>query len=200
MYPPPYYTDNSPAFTAGVMRKHSFAVLTMMGHDGLCATHLPFVLKDEGKHGTLYGHIAKTNPQAKLLDGNHDAMAVFSGPHAYISASWYNHPEKQVPTWNYLSVQASGSPISLSAKDYMSEMTHLVSQYEPNANWSIDDAQDYANRIMAGIVYFKMPIDTLKGFRKVSGNKPKSERVKIAAQLDIQNQSAMADAMRQSDT
>ncbi|WP_371396563.1 FMN-binding negative transcriptional regulator [Fretibacter rubidus] len=197
MYPPPYYTDNAPAFTAGVMREHSFAVMTMVGDNGLCATHLPFVLKDEGTHGTLYGHIAKSNPKAKLLDGRREAMVVFSGPNAYISASWYDHPDRQVPTWNYISVQASGRPVALEAQNYMSEMAVLVEQYETENAWSIDDAQDYAARIMAGIVYFKMPIDTVQGFRKISSNKPKSEREIIAAQLENNNEHAMADAMRQ---
>jgi transcriptional regulator len=184
MYPPPYYTDNSPAFMAGVMRQNSFAVLTMVDSGGaITATHLPFVLKDEGPHGTLYGHIAKSNPQAELLGGTHDAMIVFSGPHAYISASWYERPDKQVPTWNYISVQAKGRPIALPREDYMAEMETLVAQYETDGAWTINNAQDYAEAIMNGIVYFKMEIDVIQGARKMSANKNKTEHANVIKQL-----------------
>lgn len=196
MYPPPYYTDNAPAFTAGVMREHSFAVLTMVDRGGaISATHLPFVLKDEGPNGTLYGHISKSNPQAKLLDGQHRAMVVFSGPHAYISASWYDHPEKQVPTWNYISVQATGTPTALPREDYMAEMVTLVTQYEPDDAWTINNAKDYAEKIMNGIIYFKMDIQTIQGARKMSANKNKAERTNVIKQLIMRGETDTAAAM-----
>ncbi len=201
MYPPPYYSDNSPDFTAGVMREHSFAVLTTVGKDeggqeGLCATHLPLVLKDEGAHGTLYGHIAKSNPQLEHLDGTHQAVIMFSGPHAYISASWYDNPARRVPTWNYISVQAKGRPVALPRENYMAEMEALVAQYEVDGAWKIEHAQDYAERIMAGIVYFKMEIESLQGIKKMSANKNKTEQASIIKQLTTQGEHETAKAMR----
>ncbi len=195
MYPPPYYIDNSPAFLAGVMREHSFAVLTTIGTDGLRATHLPFVLKDEGERGTLYGHLARQNPQAHDLDGSHEAMIMFSGPHAYISASWYDNPARQVPTWNYISVQAKGYPVALPRADYMPEMEALVAQYEPEGDWQINNAQDYAEKIMAGIVYFKMEIESLQGARKMSANKNKNEHANVIKELIARGEHSTAKAM-----
>lgn len=196
MYPPPYYTDNTPAFTAGVMREHSFAVLSTTDETGaIHATHLPLILKPEGTHGTLYGHIAKNNPQAKHLDTERPAMAVFSGPHAYISASLYDHPEKSVPTWDYISVQASGFLTALPREDYMTEMQTLVDAYEPSDGWSIDSARQYSQALLGGIVYFKMPITSLMGIRKMSQNKSHDERGRIAAHLRANNEYGTADAI-----
>ena len=195
MYPPPHYSDNSPAFMAGVMREHSFAVMTMVGNEGLISTHLPFVLKDEGKHGTLYAHTAKQNPLSCLMVGDNEAMVVFTGPHAYISASWYDNPDKRVPTWNYISVQAKGYPITLPKTDYMSEMTTLVKQSEKDGNWSIDRAQDYAKSLMNGITYFKIPIISLKGIRKMSANKSDAENKRIINHLRKAGEVGTASAM-----
>ncbi len=195
MYPPPYYTDNDSTFLTESMRAYSFAVLTSMGAGGLQATHLPFVLKDEGPHGTLYGHIARQNPQAGHMDGAHDAMAVFSGPHAYISASWYEHPERQVPTWNYIAVHASGRPQSLPRADYMAEMTALVTQYEPDGAWAVHKVQDYAEKVMEGVIYFKMEIKAIQGIRKMSANKNKSEQAAVIRQLIARGETETAAAM-----
>jgi len=196
MYPPPHYSDNSPAFLADVMRQHSFALMTMAGPNGLLAVHLPFVLKDEGEFGTLYGHISKNNPQAALLNKPTDTMVVFTGPHAYISASWYNEPARRVPTWNYISVQAKGYPVLLPKESYMNEMALLTSKYETDDGWAISKAADYAEKIIAGIVYFKIPLSSLSGIRKMSVNKNKTENENVIKHLQAKGETETAKAMK----
>ncbi|MGL6251979.1 MAG: FMN-binding negative transcriptional regulator, partial [Billgrantia desiderata] len=87
-----------------LVERYGFAVL--VGAD-LQATHLPLTLeRSEGELGSLYGHFARANPHWRALDGNR-ALAIFSGPHAYVSPSWYAS-RPAVPTWNYLAVHATG--------------------------------------------------------------------------------------------
>ncbi len=175
------------------MRNNSFAIMTQSVDGEMMATHLPFVLKEsEGKKGTLYGHISAQNPQVWALENNLPALVIFSGPHAYISASWYDAPEAQVPTWNYVSVQAKGYPIVLPQTDWMSELEILVSQYEPENAWHISMAEDYANRLLSGIIYFKMEIDESVGFRKMSANKKHSEKLNIIRELQQRGEHAAA--------
>jgi len=183
---------------AGVIRAHSFAVLTSVATDGeLYATHLPFVFKpDEGKHGTLYGHISARNPQVQCLNGTCQSMAVFNGPHAYISASWYNEPARRVPTWNYISVKAKGLPQTLPKAQWFGEMALLIDAYEPDAAWQLSEAEDYTQRLMSGITYFKMPIDEIEGVSKLSSGKDNAENENVIRELRLHDEAATADAMQ----
>ena len=107
MYVPSAFAETDLGKLHDFMRHHSFAVLT--SHDGtaLDASHLPLLLaSDAGTQGQLLGHMARANPQWRRVEG--EVMAVFSGPHAYISPTWYEEPGT-VPTWNYMAVHAYGT-------------------------------------------------------------------------------------------
>ena len=178
------------------MRRHSFAVMTSAVDGEIYATHLPFIFKqDEGEHGTLYGHISARNPQVDCLKAGARSMVVFNGPHAYISASWYAKPQRRVPTWNYISVKAKGAPEVLPQDVWMDEMALLIDAYESDNAWRLSEANDYAQRLMSGIVYFKMPIDDMTGMSKLSSGKGKAEIENIIKQLRARGEADMADAM-----
>ena len=88
MYMPAAFSDTDPAKLHEFMRRNSFALLTSHDEGGLTASHLPLLSDpDAGPHGQLLGHMARTNPQWRKVKG--ELMAVFSGPHAYVSPSWY---------------------------------------------------------------------------------------------------------------
>ncbi|RYF45341.1 MAG: FMN-binding negative transcriptional regulator, partial [Cytophagaceae bacterium] len=108
MYVPEHFQETDRDGLLQFIREHSFALLVLTNEAGVpIATHLPIELQvDADGIARLSGHISKANPQAKLLGGETSALAVFSGPHAYISSSWYDHVN--VPTWNYLSVHVYG--------------------------------------------------------------------------------------------
>ncbi|SFF98638.1 FMN-binding negative transcriptional regulator [Neptunomonas qingdaonensis] len=98
--------------------------------DSLTGTHLPFVLhRDEGDNGVLYSHCAKANPHWKELD-NKEVLIIFSGPHSYISPSWYAQ-SPAVPTWNYAAVHAYGIVSLLDDKQTLDAVEAVVGQYEP---------------------------------------------------------------------
>ncbi|TME28847.1 MAG: FMN-binding negative transcriptional regulator [Chloroflexi bacterium] len=112
MYIPPPFRETQLDVLHSLIRAHSFGTLVSQVNGELIATHLPFLLDPaRGEHGTLTGHMARANPhwQSFLQPELEQSMAVFLGPHAYISPSWYASP-RNVPTWNYIAVHAYGIP------------------------------------------------------------------------------------------
>lgn len=174
-YPPPYYTDDDPAFAQRIMAEHGFALLIA---DGLVATHLPLIYKEEEAQGALYGHLARDNPICDLPD-NAPALAVFSGPHGYVSATLYEAPAKNVPTWNYASVQVRGRLSRLPDDALPSHLEEVSQFYEGSNGWSVSDAASYVAAIQRAIVAVRLEVESLQAFRKMSGNKNPAIRKRI---------------------
>jgi transcriptional regulator len=191
IYPPPYYTDDNPDFARRIMAEHGFALLVS---EGLAATHLPLIFSDEGPHGALYGHVARANPICERLNGS-PALAVFSGPHGYVSATLYDEPSANVPTWNYTSVQARGPLTALPDAALPAHLTELAQAYEGETGWSVSDAPRYVDRISRGIVAVRLEISALQAFRKMSGNKPPAIRKRIIDAARMQGEEAFATEM-----
>ena len=196
IYPPPYYTDDDPAFARRIMREHGFALLVA---DELAATHLPLLFSDEGDHGALYGHVSRVNPICDALNGR-PALAVFSGPHAYVSATLYDDPTANVPTWNYTSVQVQGRLTALPDAALPTHLTELAQAYEGDGGWSVSDAPDYVDRIRHGIVAVRLEISALQAFRKMSGNKPPAIRKRIIDAARARGEEAFATEMETTQT
>lgn len=157
-------TEEQQAF----IKDHPFALLTT---PDLQATHLPLLVQQQGDELYLIGHVARANPHWKLLD-NTEALAVFSGPHAYISPSWYTSTPN-VPTWNYVSVHAKGTLSLLDDDELLKAMDDLMMAFEPDYNRAtLDDALvDYQQKLIRGIVGIKMKVTSLQGARKLGQHK-----------------------------
>ena len=107
MYIPAAFQQTDKTKLHDFIEANSFGLLVSTHGGEPFATHLPFLLeRDAGPHGCLVGHVARANPQWHGLDGQ-TVLAVFSGPHAYVSPTWYE-AENVVPTWNYVAVHAYG--------------------------------------------------------------------------------------------
>jgi transcriptional regulator len=108
LYVPGDFTALDKATAARLLRDHPFAALvTPSGDSEPFVTHLPLIFVADGKHGTLHGHFARANPHAGAA-GQAESLAIFHGPHAYVTPSWYVDPAGAVPTWNYAVVHAYG--------------------------------------------------------------------------------------------
>ena len=184
MYTPPAFAENGIEVVHELMRAYPFAALVTVGSAGLVATHLPLVLHAEGsEYGVLRGHMARANQQWSESSDPPDALVIFSGPHQYISPSWY--PTKRedgrvVPTWNYAVVHAYG-PLTLHHETawLLEHLNSLVTQHEGRfeSPWKVADAPaEYIERQTGGIVGIEIPIRKLEGKWKLSQNRGARDR------------------------
>jgi transcriptional regulator len=187
------------------IEQHSFAVLCSPGPDGSpFASHLPLLLdRQAGPLGTLVGHMARANPQWRHADGK-PVLAVFSGPHVYVSPSWYEADEV-VPTWNYVAVHATGVLHTIHDRDALLKIVgDTVSRYEAARSepWVLGEPDDYIDRMLRGIVGFRIEMTSLEGKWKLSQNQPAERRAKVRRALRLQggeDATAIADLMEQLD-
>ena len=190
MYVPPAFREDDLAALHGLMRDARLANLVTATAEGLIATPLPlFLAPEEGPCGTLYGHLARANPQWKLPPRG-DAVALFTGPDAYVSPSWYPtklEHGKAVPTWNYVAVHAHGPAEFFEDPDrLLGVVTRLTDLHERSRAepWAVTDAPEaFVRGQLRGIVGLRMPITRIKGKRKMSQNRSATDRAGVAAGL-----------------
>jgi transcriptional regulator len=190
MYVPPAFREDDLANLHAMMRDTRLASFVTATDEGLVATPLPlFLMAGEGSCGTLYGHLARANPQWTLAPRGH-AMAVFTGNEAYVSPSWYAAKAehgKVVPTWNYLAVHAYGPVEFFDDADRLLEMvTRLTDLHEGSraAPWAVSDAPEaFIRAQLRGIVGLRLPIARIEGKRKMSQNRSAEDRAGVAAGL-----------------
>ena len=190
MYVPPAFREDDLAALHATVREARLANLVTATDEGLVATPLPLLLApEEGPYGTLYGHLARANPQWRLPPIG-DAMALFHGPDAYVTPSWYASKRehgKVVPTWNYVAVHAYGPAEFFEDADrLLGLVTRLTDLHErPRAEpWAVADAPEaFVRAQLRGIVGLRMPITRLEGKRKMSQNRSAVDRAGVTAGL-----------------
>ena len=183
MYTPPAFAVDDVTELYEMMRHCRLANFITATPSGPMATPLPMFLDDrEGDKGVLYAHLARPNPQWQAQVIGH-GLAVFMGPDAYVTPSWYAAKAehgKVVPTWNYTAVHATG-PVEFFADegrllDVVSRLTNLH-EASRKAPWTVSDAPEtYIKAQLRGIVGIRMPIASLEGKRKLSQNRPEADR------------------------
>ncbi|MEK9284066.1 MULTISPECIES: FMN-binding negative transcriptional regulator [unclassified Bradyrhizobium] len=190
MYIPPAFRDDDIASIRASIRTARLASLVTATADGPVATPLPLFLDEsEGEHGVLYGHLAKANPQWQLAPIGH-ALAIFAGPNAYVTPSWYATKQetgKVVPTWNYIAVHAYG-PVEFfhEPERLLDAVTRLTNRHEGSRAkpWAVTDAPaDFIAAQLRGIVGLRIPVVRFEGKRKMSQNRPEADRIGVAAGL-----------------
>lgn len=162
----------------------------------LKATHLPFVFAaNEGEKGVLYAHFAKANDHWKALD-NESVLVAFTGPHAYISPSWYEHTPA-APTWNYASVHCYGHVELLDETETKQAIDLLVSKHEPSL---LDDKErmpdEFQQKLRQAVVAFKIVIDDIQAKEKLGQHRKIEDQQNTYATLQ---ESDRPDAMALSD-
>jgi transcriptional regulator len=189
MYAPPDFAETDVATLHALVREHSFATIVSFVEGELFATHVPLLLDaDRGPLGTLVGHVARANPHATAFDGATPTLAIFRGPHAYVSPRWYASTPN-VPTWNYLAVHATGCASALAAGEHSREqLARTASLYEAEAAapWRAEAFGAYVEKLARGIVAFEVSIEKLVGKRKLSQNKTAADRAGVIAALRAQ--------------
>lgn len=178
--------------------RHGFATLVSSGAAGLHVSHVPLVAeRDASGKVRLLGHVARANPQWQALEQASQVLAIFHGPHAYVSPAWYEqHPA--VPTWNYAVVHAHGTARLMEEAELHELLVTLSSQYESHRPrpWKMSELPAaYVCGMLASIVGFEIEVRRLEGKFKLSQNRP-GEIGRVIDALDSE-EPALAALMRE---
>jgi transcriptional regulator len=190
MYNPPHFKEDRVPVMHAAIRAVGLATLVTTGPDGLVASHIPLLLDPEpAPYGTLHGHLARGNPQGRQEEDS-EALAIFLGPDAYITPSYYatkRETGKVVPTWNYVAIHAYGKLAFFDdAERLLALVTRLTRRHEAGraAPWKVSDAPaDYLRGQLKGIIGFAMPIARLEGKWKMSQNRPAVDQAGVVEAL-----------------
>jgi transcriptional regulator len=186
MYIPKAFAVDDLATQHDFIDRHSFGLLISQSDGRPFGSHLPFLLdRTDGPHGALIAHVARANPQWKDLAGQ-EALAVFTGPHAYVSPTWYAEP-RTVPTWNYTAVHVYGRVEvvhdSTEIVEFVRRLTASAESGMPEP-WTFDPADPFVVRLAEGIVGLRIPIGRIEGKFKLNQNHPVERRARVIAALE----------------
>ena len=207
MYIPKHFEQRDVATMQELIRANPFATLVTAGSEGLCVNHTPLHLTEQpAPYGLLAGHIPRANPLSQEAANGLDAAAIFHGPHAYISPSWYvsqAETRKFVPTWNYTVVHAHGRIRFIDdakwLRAHLDKFTMQLEAEQPHP-WSIADAPaDFIEMLLPNLIGIEIVIDKLEGKWKVSQNRSIADRNSAASVLEKSGNShasAIAELMR----
>lgn len=185
MFIPDIYKNEDKEAIRTFLKENAFGLLINQTNEKLCATHIPLEL-DYNKEGEeiLHGHIARENPQWTAFESDDQILAVFTGPHSYISSSWYDH--ENVPTWNYSAVHVYGKIKIIEGDAVIDSLTKLVDKYEQNSKCPVRVA-DLSKKTMMqtrGIVAFEIKIEEIQAQNKMSQNRDDKNYSNIISELE----------------
>lgn len=185
MHIPNYYKNESLAEVKNFLIENSFGILINQTNGKLTGTHIPMEL-DTDEHGAdvLVGHIAKANPQWKNFNKGEEILAIFNGPHAYVSSSWYE--KENVPTWNYIAVHVYGTIKIIEGAELLASLKKLVDKYEANSEnpVAVEKMSPRTLKQINGIVGFSIKITEIQAAYKLSQNRNESDYHNIVDKLE----------------
>jgi transcriptional regulator len=197
MYAPRYAQNSNTQEILAFIREYGFATLVNQVEGKLWATHTPLLLNEEGTRIT--GHISKANKQWKGFSEKEEVLAIFQGPHTYVSPSWYDH--ENVPTWNYIAVHVYGTLRTLEGDALIKSLKGLVDKYEAHSEAPVTVegmSSGYVEKEMKGLVAFEITITRMEASYKLSQNRDPKNHERIIRELkkrgDAQSMS-VAEAM-----
>jgi transcriptional regulator len=183
MYAPPYTKNQNEEEIKAFIRQNGFGILISQVEGKPWATHIPMMLNEEGTK--ISGHVARGNKQWKDFTSTPDVLAIFSGPHTYVSSSWYDH--ENVPTWNYIAVHVSGEIKIIDGEELLESLKHLTNKYEKFSAKPITVeamSPGYLKKELLGIVGFEITITKIEAAYKLSQNRDKENYQRVVAALE----------------
>jgi len=187
IYIPNHFSTDDRAAIARLVHDHPFATLVTAASPEPLVTHLPLLhVADCEPHGTLLGHFARANAHWKGATAA-ESIAIFHGPHAYVSPSWYAEPAGAVPTWNYAVVHAHGTmQLAQDPAETRAILDLLVHRYESGrpAPWQLGLDAERLHGMVNAIVGFRLKVRRIEAKSKMSQNRSRIDRERVAAALD----------------
>ena len=182
MYIADLYNNENPQEIAQFLHENAFAILINQTNGKLWGTHTPLFFEED--KNLFSGHISRENPQADSLKDGDEVLAIFTGPHTYISSSWYDH--ENVPTWNYIAVHVYGKIRILNYEETVASLKLLVDKYESKQEkpLRIEDLSEKTMRQARGVLAFEIEITDIQAQKKLSQNRDDKNYKNIINQLD----------------
>jgi transcriptional regulator len=194
MYIPRRYEEKDVETVHAFIRENSFAILVSV-LDGLpVATHIPLLLeKDDQGRDVLVGHIARGNGQKHTFVNGVKVLAIFPGPHAYVSPRWYT--QINVPTWNYMAVHVYGTLTVMEGEELRAALSRLVHNYEQHLPRPVDIGEIGEKQVaaeMRGIVGFRILVEEIQAAYKLSQNRDERSYHEVIRQLEAGDEASKA--------
>lgn len=186
MYIPNYFRQENLEEVKSFLQQNSFGMLVSQVNHRPWATHIPLELsKNTLGDEVLLGHISRGNKQWKDFDKNEEVLAIFTGPHAYISSSWYDH--ENVPTWNYVAVHVYGELRLIEGDELMASLRKLVDKYEASSIHPVkveNMSAKFLESELRGMVGFEIRITDIEAAYKLSQNRDEKNLHNILNELE----------------
>ncbi len=192
MYLRPAFAESDPGRIAALIRDNPFGLLTTYGATGLDASHIPFTVERDGDTLVLSGHIAAANAQCRAIEAGGAALAVFSGPHAYISPCWYE-AQPAVPTWDYAAAHIHGVLEPVAADADVAASLHALARHDPGHFDVAALDEKYRRMMFKGIRAFRIRATRVEAQWKMSQNRGVADRVRVIAALRAEGRAEIAD-------
>lgn len=201
MYVPELYAQEEVPVLHDFMRRHRFATVVTQHEGAPYASHLPLLVNPGlGAHGNLVGHLARNNPQSEDLAAGAEVLAIFHGPHAYVSGGWYAPNPMVAPTWNYAVVHAYGRARIL-AQDELEQTLHALTdenEKDLHTPWKLEMTPVLRERLLPAIVGFEIVLHRIEGKFKLGQNRSAQDRQNVIARLSQSEQGrGVAEWMKQ---
>jgi transcriptional regulator len=185
MYIPTVFRQENSAEVKSFLRENSFGILVSTVGNKPWATHIPLTLDTNAAgEDVLLGHVSRGNKQWRDFEKSEEVLAIFNGPHAYVSSSWYDH--ENVPTWNYMAVHVYGTLHIIEGEELLTSLKNLVNKYEATSKHPIS-VEGMSEKLLAselkGIVGFEIKITTIEAAYKLSQNRDAHNKERIIEEL-----------------
>jgi transcriptional regulator len=184
MYKFSYFTETNEQKVIAFMKENAFAMLTGFGEDYPAVTQIPLEVEEKEGKLLLHGHIMRKTDHHKAFEKNNNVLAVFTGPHCYVSSSWYSNPQT-ASTWNYMAVHAKGKIIFTDDEGTYEAIKAVTNKYEGTETAGAFNKMptEYIMPMLKAIVGFTITVESFDNVFKLSQNKTPAEQLNIIAEL-----------------
>lgn len=197
MYVPEFFSPPDEEALVELVRSYPFGTLVT---GDLQASHIPFLLQEEGDDPVICGHVAKANLHWQAFDGTCPALAMFQGPEGYISPGW-GDCSKLVPTWNYMIVHARGVPQVVEGRADKVQLLHQMTDAHESSQptpWAMGDLDaQKLEQLLDALVVFRMRVTSLEGKWKLSQNREPADKAAFIKAVEARGDTELADAMKE---
>jgi transcriptional regulator len=184
MYKFSYYTEQDREKVIAFMKENPFAIITGIGENYPVATQIPLEIRITDGKIFLQGHLMRKTDHHAAFEKNNNVLVLFTGPHCFISASWYTDPQVG-STWNYITVHAKGKIIFMDEAGTHDAVKMVSDKFEGTQSAGSFDSLpiEYIDHMMKAIAGFTIEVESLENVFKLSQNRDEASLKNIIEQL-----------------